>query len=89
MATLPVVPVGGQLALVANNTVDVDMNERHQSFMQSCCAEGRCFKNFINLDTRIMDVDPTPLFQYLHSNDNGVFVHSTQVLQLISGSSSW
>ena len=62
---------------MANNTVDVSMNERHQSYMQSCCSEGRCFKNFIDLDTRIMDDDPAPLFSYLHSNDNSVFINST------------
>ena len=45
--------------------------------MHSCCAEGNCFANFKDFDDCILDHEPEPMFNYLHKNDNGVYVTST------------
>ena len=63
--------------LMPNNTISVSLQERHKTFMQFCCSEACCLKKFLDLDDRILDADPEPLFNYCHQNDNQVFVLST------------
>ena len=68
---------GQVTSLMPNNQIEVQLQERHKTYMQFCCSEARCFRNFLDLDDRIMDADPEPLFNYCHQNDNNVFVLST------------
>ena len=67
--------------LMPNNQIDVQLQERHKTYMQFCCSEARCFRNFLDLDDRVMDADPEPLFNYCHQNDNDVFVLSTPLMR--------
>ena len=62
--------------LMANNTISVCINKRHKTYMQACCADGICFGKFKDIETRILEVDPQPLFSNIHINKNGVCVPS-------------
>ena len=59
--------------LMANNTISVCINKRHKTYMQACCADGICFGKFKDIETRILEVDPQPLFSNIHINENGSF----------------
>ena len=65
------------VALMANDTIEVEIQERHKTYMQSCCSEGNCFANFKDLEDRLLDIEPEPVFNYLHKNDHGIYVTST------------
>ena len=45
--------------------------------MRSCCSEARCFKNFLDLEDCIKDLDPEQLFHYVHKNVDDIVVTST------------
>ena len=62
--------------LMANDTITVCINERHKTYMQACCLDGACLVKFKELDIRILDADPQPLFSNIHMNENGICISS-------------
>ena len=56
---------------------DVQMKEWQPSYMRSCCGEARCFKNFQDLEDRMMESDPDQLFRFVHKNSDDIVVTST------------
>ena len=77
MSTMAVVGADGKVGLMATDCSTVFIPQRRESFMRSCCSEAKCFKNFRELEDRIMYAEPVPLFQYVHINNNDVFVTTT------------
>ena len=67
---------GGGPTLSGTNC-DVHMRERQPSFMRSCCGEARCFKNVLDLEDHILDLDPDQLFHFVHKNTDDIVVTST------------
>ena len=67
------------VVLMANNTITVCINEQHKTYMKACCSDGVCFANFKDLETRILDADPQPLFSNTHMNDSGLYVSSCPI----------
>ena len=65
------------LTVYSGTNYSVQLKERQPSFMQSCCGEARCFKNFLDLEDRIKDSDPEQLFRYVHKSVDDIVVTST------------
>ena len=65
------------LTVYSGTNCSVQLKERQPSFMRSCCGEERCFKNFLDLEDCIKDLDPVQLFCYVHKNVDDIVVTST------------
>ena len=65
------------LTVYSGTNCSVKLKERQPSFMQSCCGEVRCFKNFLDLEDNIKHLDPEQLFRYVHKNVDDIVVTST------------